>query len=153
VRSKSSDQQANDQAIDQQSVDDLVQLLIEFKVFDTSRSSFKNESVEYSSLSKTSSMSDVSNSSSSSSQKRSFDKRQLKRRSSDVDQSIKEEIIAMNLANRIEEMKRRRQQSKRNVTLADVDQANIVEGKRVKFASSKYPKSDYAQLLTLIKRT
>ncbi len=33
----------------------------------------------------------------------------------------------MNLANRIEEMKRRRQQSKRNVTSADVDQANIVK--------------------------
>jgi hypothetical protein len=50
----------------------------------------------------------------------------MKRKSSDVD-SIKKEIIAMNLANRIEEMKRRRQQSKRNVTSADVDQANIVK--------------------------
>jgi hypothetical protein len=32
----------------------------------------------------------------------------LKRQSSDVDQSIKEEIIAMNLANWIEKMERRR---------------------------------------------
>ncbi len=51
----------------------------------------------------------------------------------------------MNLADRIEEMKKRHQ-SKRNVASADVNQANIVEEKRVKFASSKYPKSDYAQL-------
>jgi hypothetical protein len=70
----------------------------------------------------------------------------LKRQSSDVDQSIKEEVIAMNLANRIEKMKRRRQQSKRNVTSVDVDQANIVKEKRIKFVSSQYLKSDYAQL-------
>jgi hypothetical protein len=68
----------------------------------------------------------------------------LKRESSDVDQSIKAKIIAMNLANRIEEMKRRRQQSKRNVTSVDVDQANIMKEKRIKFISSKYSKFDYA---------
>ncbi len=50
----------------------------------------------------------------------------------------------MNLANRIEEMKRRRQQSKRNVTSVDVDQANIMKEKRIKFISSKYSKFDYA---------
>jgi hypothetical protein len=91
VRSKSSDQKA----IDQQSVDDLIQLFIDFKISDSKIDS----SVEYSSLSKSSSLTDVFDSSSSSSQKRSFDKRSLKRQSSDVDQSIKEEIIAMNLAN------------------------------------------------------
>jgi hypothetical protein len=55
----------------------------------------------------------------------------------------------MNLANRIKKMKRRRQQSKRNVTSADVDQANIVEQKRFKFVSSKYLKFDYAQLTSI----
>jgi hypothetical protein len=80
-----------------------------------------------------------------SSQSESFDKRSLKRESSNVD-SNKEEIIAMNLTNRIEEMKRRRQQSKRNVASTDVDQANIVKEKRIKFASSKCFKFDYAQL-------
>ncbi len=100
VRSKSSDQKA----IDQQSVDDLIQLFIDFKISDSKIDS----SVEYSSLSKSSSLTDVFDSSSSSSQKRSFDKRSLKRQSSDVDQSIKEEIIAMNLANWIEKMERRR---------------------------------------------
>jgi hypothetical protein len=59
--------------------------------------------------------------------------------------SIKKALTQMNLANRIEEMKRR-QQSKRNVTSTDVDQANIVKEKRIKFASSKYLKFDYAQL-------
>jgi hypothetical protein len=43
--------------------------------------------------------------------------------------SIKKALTHMNLADRIEEMKRR-QQSKRNVASADVDQANIVKGKR-----------------------
>jgi hypothetical protein len=173
VRSKSSDQQADDrQTIDQQSVDDLIQLLIEFKIFDISRSSFKNESVEYSFLSKTSSMFDVSNSSSSSSKKRSFDKRFLKRERSDVEssrsqkktvddsliessedvaqqtidaKSIKRTLSHLNLTDRIEEMKKRHQ-FKRNVASIDVDQANIVKEKRVKFVSSKYSKFDYAQL-------
>jgi dihydropteroate synthase len=52
----------------------------------------------------------------------------------------------MNLANRIEKMKRWRQQSKRNVESADVNQANTVKEKRIRFVSSKYSKSDYAQL-------
>jgi hypothetical protein len=52
----------------------------------------------------------------------------------------------MNLANRIEKMKRRRQQSNRNVESADVDEANIIEEKRLRFVSSKYSKFDYAQL-------
>jgi hypothetical protein len=125
-------------------------LLIDFKASDTLQS-FKKDVlfdslVEYSSLSKSSSLTDVSDSSSLSSQKELFDKSPLKRESSNVDQSIKEEIIAMNLANRIEKMMRRRQQSKRNVASADVDQANRVKEKRVKFASSKYFKFDYAQL-------
>jgi hypothetical protein len=67
-RSKSSSQQANRQAENQQSVDDLIQLLIDFKVSETSRSfskidSFKKivgfDSLEYSSLSKSSFLFDV----------------------------------------------------------------------------------------------
>jgi uncharacterized protein YjbI with pentapeptide repeats len=147
----------NKQAVDQQSVDDLIQLLIEFKASDLSQSSSKIElfkkivvsdsHVEYSSLSE---------SSSSSSQLESFDKRSLKRERSDVEssrlqketidsKSLQRALTQMNLADRIEEMKKRHQ-SKRDVASADVDQANIVEEKRVKFVSSKYSKFDYAQL-------
>jgi hypothetical protein len=45
-------------------------------------------------------------------------------------------MIAMNLANRIEKMNRR-YQSKKNVALTDVDQANIMNKERVKFVSKK----------------
>jgi hypothetical protein len=148
--------------MNQQSIDDLIQLLIEFKTFELSQSSSKIESsfsktesfkktvVSNSSVAKYSSLFE---SSSSSSQSESFDKRSLKRERSDVEsfrshnesiESIKDEIIAMNLANRIEKMKKRHQ-AKRNVTSADVDQANIVNEKRAKFVSRKYPKFDYAQ--------
>jgi hypothetical protein len=41
---------------------------------------------------------------------------------------------------------RRKREVKRNVISVDLDEANILEGKRVRFVSSKYPKSDYAQL-------
>jgi hypothetical protein len=147
----------NKQAVDQQSVDDFIQLLIEFKASEPPQSSSKVElfkkvvvsdsHVEYSPLSE---------SSSSSPQLESFGKRPLKRGRSDVgssrpqketvdSESLKGALTQMNLADRIEEMKKRHQ-SKRNVASADVDQANIVEGKRVKFVSSKYSKSDYAQL-------
>jgi hypothetical protein len=57
----------------------------------------------------------------------------------------KRDSSPINLADRILEMRRKRE-VKRNVTSADLDEANILEGKRVRFASSKYPKSDYAQL-------
>jgi hypothetical protein len=140
---------SNKQAIDQQSIDDLIQLLIDFKASKPQQSSsskiesFKKIVVPDSSVVE---YSPLPESSSSSPQSESFDKRPLKRESSDVNQSIKEEIIAINLANRIEEMKRRRQKSKRNVESADVDQANIVNEKRVKFVSSKYLKFDYASL-------
>ncbi len=163
VESKSSDQQAinkqaTNQAIDKQSINDLIQLLIDFKTFKLLQSFSKIESfkkiivfdsfvVEYSSLSK---------SSSSSSQSESFDKRSLKRERSDVDSSrssieSRNEIIAMNLANRIEKMKKRHQ-TKRNVASTDVDQANIVNEKRVKFVSSKYFRFDYAQLTWIEKK-
>jgi hypothetical protein len=151
--------------MNQQSIDDLIQLLIEFKTSESSQSSSKIESsfsktesfkktvVSNSSVAKYSSLSE---SSSSSSQLKSFDKRSLKRERSDVEssksqketvdlKSLKKALIQMNLADRIEEMKKRHQ-SKRNVASADVDQANIVEEKRIKFVSSKYSKFDYAQL-------
>jgi hypothetical protein len=80
----------------------------------------------------------------------------LKRERSDVDSSrssieSRNEIIAMNLANRIEKMKKRHQ-TKRNVASTDVDQANIVNEKRVKFVSSKYFRFDYAQLTWIEKK-
>ncbi len=52
---------------------------------------------------------------------------------------------SMNLTDRILELRRKRE-IKRNVISADLDEANILEGKRVRFVSSKYSKSDYAQL-------
>ncbi len=51
----------------------------------------------------------------------------------------------MNLADRILDMRRKRE-IKRNVTSVDLDEANILEEKRVRFVSSKYSKFDYAQL-------
>jgi hypothetical protein len=57
----------------------------------------------------------------------------------------KRDSSLMNLTDRILEM-RRKCEIKRNVISADLDEANILEGKRVKFASSKYLKFDYAQL-------
>jgi hypothetical protein len=51
----------------------------------------------------------------------------------------------INLTDRILEMRRKRE-IKRNVISVDLDEANILEEKRIRFASSKYSKSDYAQL-------
>ncbi len=51
----------------------------------------------------------------------------------------------MNLTDRILDMRRKRE-IKRNVISADLDEANILEEKRIRFVSSKYSKSDYAQL-------
>jgi hypothetical protein len=51
----------------------------------------------------------------------------------------------MNLTDRILDMRRKRE-IKRNVISVDLDKTNILEEKRVKFVSSKYSKSDYAQL-------
>jgi hypothetical protein len=51
----------------------------------------------------------------------------------------------MNLTDRILDMRRKRE-IKRNVISADLDEANILEEKRVRFVSSKYSKFDYAQL-------
>jgi hypothetical protein len=59
--------------------------------------------------------------------------------------NLKRDPSSMDLADRILEMRRKRE-VKRNVISADLDEANILEGKRVRFASSKYSKSDYAQL-------
>jgi hypothetical protein len=41
---------------------------------------------------------------------------------------------------------RQKRESKRDVISADLDETNILEGKRIRFVSSKYSKSDYAQL-------
>ncbi len=150
VELKSSSQQArseesklsSQQTTDQQSIDDLIQSLIQFKVSDSKIKSFKKNVVSDSSVVEYSSLFE---SSSSSSQSESFDKRSLKQERSDVDsfrshnksiESIKDEMIAMNLANRIEKMNRR-YQSKKNVALTDVDQANIMNKERVKFVSKK----------------
>ncbi len=67
---------------------------------------------------------------------------------SKVDESknkLKRDSSLMNLTNRILEMRRKRE-IKRNVISADLDETNILEEKRIRFVSSKYSKSDYAQL-------
>jgi hypothetical protein len=50
----------------------------------------------------------------------------------------------MNLTDRILDMRRKRE-IKRNVISVDLDETNILEEKRIKFVSSKYSKTDYAQ--------
>jgi hypothetical protein len=57
----------------------------------------------------------------------------------------KRDSSSMNLTDRILEMRRKRE-SKRNVISTDLDETNILEEKRVKFVSSESSKSDYAQL-------
>ncbi len=57
----------------------------------------------------------------------------------------KRDSSSMNLTDRILEMRRKRE-IKRNVILADLDETNILKEKRIRFFSSKYSKSDYAQL-------
>ncbi len=51
----------------------------------------------------------------------------------------------MNLTDRIFDMRRKRE-IKRNVISIDLDEANILKEKRVRFVNNKYSKSDYAQL-------
>ncbi len=57
-------------------------------------------------------------------------------------------VEAVNSSNLIDRIFRAREQfkSKRNVTSTDLDESNIIEGKRTRFASRRYPSSDYAQL-------
>ncbi len=57
-------------------------------------------------------------------------------------------IEAVDSSNLIDRIFRAREQfkSKRNVTSADLDASNIIEKKRVRFASRRYSSSDYAQL-------
>jgi hypothetical protein len=57
----------------------------------------------------------------------------------------KRDSSSMNLTDRILEMRRKRE-IKRNVILADLDETNILKEKRIRFVSNKYSKSDYAQL-------
>jgi hypothetical protein len=59
--------------------------------------------------------------------------------------NLKRDSSLVNLTDRILEMRRKRK-IKRNVISADLDEANILEEKRIRFASSKYSKFDYAQL-------
>jgi hypothetical protein len=63
----------------------------------------------------------------------------------------KRDSSLMNLTDRILEMRRKRE-IKRNVISADLDETNILEKKRVRFVSSKYSKSDYAQLTWIEKK-
>jgi hypothetical protein len=51
----------------------------------------------------------------------------------------------MNLTDRILDMRRKRE-IKRNVISVDLDKTNILEEKKIRFVSNKYSKSDYAQL-------
>ncbi len=63
--------------------------------------------------------------------------------------SLKESMIeAVNSSNLIDRIFRAREQfkSKRNVTSADLDESNIIERKRIRFASRRYSSSDYVQL-------
>jgi hypothetical protein len=59
--------------------------------------------------------------------------------------NLKRDSSLMNLTDRILEMRRKRE-IKRNVISADLDETNILEEKKIRFASSKYSKFDYAQL-------
>jgi hypothetical protein len=58
---------------------------------------------------------------------------------------LKKNSSLMNLTDRILDMRRKRE-IKRNVISVDLDETNILEDKRVRFVNSKYCKSDYAQL-------
>jgi hypothetical protein len=58
---------------------------------------------------------------------------------------LKRNSSLMNLTDRILEM-RRKDEIKRNVISVDLDEANILEEKRIRFVSSKYSKSDHTQL-------
>ncbi len=63
--------------------------------------------------------------------------------------SLKESMIeAVNSSNLIDRIFRAREQfkNKRNVTSANLDESNIIEEKRIRFASRRYSSSDYAQL-------
>jgi hypothetical protein len=55
---------------------------------------------------------------------------------------------AINSTNLIDRIFRAREQfkNKRNVTSANLDESNIIERKRIKFANRRYSSSDYAQL-------
>jgi hypothetical protein len=57
----------------------------------------------------------------------------------------KRDSSLMNLTDRILDMRRKRE-IKRNVISADLDETNILEEKRIRFVSNKYSKSAYAQL-------
>jgi hypothetical protein len=59
--------------------------------------------------------------------------------------NLKRDSSSMNLTDRILDMRRKRE-IKRNVISVDLDETNILEEKRIRFVSSKYSKSDYAQL-------
>jgi hypothetical protein len=59
--------------------------------------------------------------------------------------NLKRDSSSMNLADRILDMRRKRE-IKRNVISVDLDETNILEEKRIRFVSNKYSKSDYAQL-------
>ncbi len=66
-------------------------------------------------------------------------------KSSKSQESMIEAINSSNLIDRI--FKAREQfKSKRNVTSIDLDESNIIERKRIRFASKRYSSSDYAQL-------
>ncbi len=57
----------------------------------------------------------------------------------------KRDSSLMNLTDRILDMRRKRE-IKKNVISVDLDEANILKEKRIRFVNNKYPKSDYAQL-------
>jgi hypothetical protein len=54
----------------------------------------------------------------------------------------------INLSNLMDRIFKAREQykNKRNVTSTNLDESNIIEKKRIRFANKRYSSSDYAQL-------